>query len=589
MLCLLNVMHLLLCAASPSWLAIEDCDDAESQTVKDCDCGNIGRDPGTSYQASCETVQGVITCQCDDVNECLQTPSVCPVGKTCNNENGGYNCISGGSPTWAPTTKQPTTNAPTALPTALPTAAPAMGGGGANTTTMANNGDGTTVQSTLDGGQIAGIVIGCLFGFWCVVCVFLLWRKRAEGEGEKRSSQIELPKQGSSHAKNPSKNLGPDSTQMSDMYKDDEVSDGEPIQCRVAPVTRSQKEAQLRTFIAQGRLKNYGPSDLKLTNKIGEGTYKLVYAAIAPSRDGHEEAVAVCVLKAQVEAHLPEHQQIQIKDKLTCSLIDEALVSLKVTEDPNVVDLKGVCFESLSLPNGEMASKSGVNLAFVFELAIGSLYEVLYTQKKKFTEAEKKRILYQILRGLCHLHANALTHRDLKTMNILMNENYEPKLADFGTVKEQTFDESMMSTMHHGVGTVRYMAPEQLPKSLEVVYRSQLRDAKVKVLDKADIWAFGCIMVELFTEVPPWSEPRSFDVPRSNKKSWVPPEALRFIDDETQDAAARATIKQCFQFDLLSRPAASVLEMRLRQAGWNGGPRNGSNQRTDRPSNEGQI
>jgi serine/threonine-protein kinase len=100
---------------------------------------------------------------------------------------------------------------------------------------------------------------------------------------------------------------------------------------------------------------------------------------------------------------------------------------------------------------------------------------------------EKLRVLVQLARALKHIHELGIVHRDLKPDNVFISTNGNVKLMDFGIAK--TKDLSITRT-GYTLGTPYYMAPEQV----------MAKD----VTERADIYAFGIVMFEIFTGVKPF-------------------------------------------------------------------------------------
>ncbi|KAG7753533.1 hypothetical protein KL911_002926 [Ogataea haglerorum] len=121
------------------------------------------------------------------------------------------------------------------------------------------------------------------------------------------------------------------------------------------------------------------------------------------------------------------------------------------------------------------------DIYFVTELQGTDLHRLLTsrTLEKQFIQY----FLYQILRGLKYVHSAGVIHRDLKPSNILINENCDLKICDFGLARIQ--DPQMTGY----VSTRYYRAPE-------IMLTWQKYDTEV------DIWSAGCIFAEMIEGKP---------------------------------------------------------------------------------------
>ena len=115
---------------------------------------------------------------------------------------------------------------------------------------------------------------------------------------------------------------------------------------------------------------------------------------------------------------------------------------------------------------------------FVEYMKGGSLTDFIYRYEKKIPENVISYIAKQILIGLRSLHKKFQLHRDLKSDNILLGDQGEVKLADFGFAIQLTKERMNRKSV---VGTPAWMAPELIKK--------QEYDSKV------DIWSLGIVII----------------------------------------------------------------------------------------------
>jgi len=113
------------------------------------------------------------------------------------------------------------------------------------------------------------------------------------------------------------------------------------------------------------------------------------------------------------------------------------------------------------------------------------LHKVIHS-KMALSDGHAQAFIYQILRGLRHLHAAGIVHRDLKPANILVNKDCTLRIADFGLARGRAHEEEQLTDY---VVTRWYRAPELmlLPSGY---------------FEAVDLWSVGCIHVELVSRKP---------------------------------------------------------------------------------------
>jgi serine/threonine protein kinase len=145
-----------------------------------------------------------------------------------------------------------------------------------------------------------------------------------------------------------------------------------------------------------------------------------------------------------------------------------------------------------------VTSEDGAASLLVYEhLPNGSLYERLHGPAARKLEGgglgwpERYEVAVGAARGLDYLHhgcgGRPILHRDVKSSNILLDETFKPRIADFGLAKilDDVAANSEASSGGVVAGTVGYMAPEY--------------GYTRKVTEKSDVYSFGVVLLELVT------------------------------------------------------------------------------------------
>ncbi|BAS70057.1 Os01g0114400 [Oryza sativa Japonica Group] len=141
----------------------------------------------------------------------------------------------------------------------------------------------------------------------------------------------------------------------------------------------------------------------------------------------------------------------------------------------NVVRLVGFCSEEM-------------RRALVYEyMPRGSLNKYIFSSERSFSWDKLNEIALGIARGINYLHQGCemqILHFDIKPDNILLDDNFVSKVADFGLAKLYPREKSFVSDRALR-GTVGYMAPEMVSRSFGVIS------------DKSDVYSFGMLLLEM--------------------------------------------------------------------------------------------
>ncbi|KAK4357325.1 hypothetical protein RND71_022935 [Anisodus tanguticus] len=243
-------------------------------------------------------------------------------------------------------------------------------------------------------------------------------------------------------------------------------------------------------------------------NIIGTGGYGNVYKGVLPGG---------------VEVALKRFKNCSVSGDANFTHEVEVIASVRHV---NLVALRGYCTATTPF--------EGHQRIIVCDLMKnGSLYDHLFgTRHEKLSWGIRQKVAIGTARGLAYLHYGAqpgIIHRDIKASNILLDDRFEPKVADFGLAKFTPEGMTHLST--RVAGTMGYVAPEY------ALYG--------QLTERSDVYSFGVVLLELLsgkkaiiefndgqpTLVTDWAwslvrEGRPLDVLEENIPHLGPPEVL---------------------------------------------------------------
>lgn len=178
------------------------------------------------------------------------------------------------------------------------------------------------------------------------------------------------------------------------------------------------------------------------------------------------------------------------KNKNTKEIVALKVVTeTKAEESPSKDTLREMLvlmnFEHENIVGFRNVFVSKISIVFEMEYCITDLNKVIKTLVKPFTRNQIKKIIFSIAQGLNFLHTNDIIHRDVKTGNVLIDENCDVKICDFGSSRIYIKDKQFSPN----IGTKWYKSPEILL-------------GKKNYNKKVDVWSLGCIMAELYLLEP---------------------------------------------------------------------------------------
>lgn len=202
-------------------------------------------------------------------------------------------------------------------------------------------------------------------------------------------------------------------------------------------------------------------------NKMGEGGFGVVYKGHVNNR-----TIAVKKLSAMVDISSEElkdqfYQEIKVMARCQHENLAELLGFSSDGDD--------LCLVYVYMPNGSLLDRLS---------CLDDTPPLSWHRRCKIAQGSAN--------GINYLHENHHIHRDIKSANILLDEDFTAKISDFGLARaSEKFTQTVMTSRI--VGTTAYMAPEAL---------------RGEITPKSDIYSFGVVLLEIITGLPAVDEHR---------------------------------------------------------------------------------
>ncbi|KAL5522146.1 hypothetical protein ACEPAF_2003 [Sanghuangporus sanghuang] len=283
------------------------------------------------------------------------------------------------------------------------------------------------------------------------------------------------------------------------------------------------------------------PSSIFLTGLLRDGTNFVQGGGFADVWKGEFEGKPVA-LKVLRLFCFPDRERMKLE------FIKEALLWRRLVHQ-NVLPFLGISRDEFA-PQIALVSRW---------MEKGSLVEYL----SQTPSADCPKLALGVARGLGYLHGlkPQIIHGDLRAANVLIDDNEEPRIADFGLAKViDSHGTSLNMTSFKGEGSARWQAPELL----NIDY---FGEELYKVSEKTDVYAFSCVCLEIFTGKVPFAGLRDATVisevaVHDRRPTWPGPSAA----EKGLTELIWSIMQECWQTWPDERPDMPFVVSRLEEA-----------------------
>lgn len=216
-----------------------------------------------------------------------------------------------------------------------------------------------------------------------------------------------------------------------------------------------------------------------LNERLGGGTFGEVYSAI--NTNSGELFAVKQIKKSALVTEGGGGPSKERAESLLKKIRDEILLMSEL-DNPHIARYLGT----------QWNAETGLLDIFLEYFSNGSIAQ-MYQKIGGFKENLIKKFTRQIVDGVNYLHGKGIIHRDIKGANVLVTDQGNAKIADFGCSKQlyQAITPSVQASLCKIRGSIPWMAPEV------VLQTGNAREA-------ADVWSIGATVIEMATAKHPW-------------------------------------------------------------------------------------